>query len=707
MAILNSIRKRGVFLIVIIAMALFSFILADVIRNGGFSSEKSLTTVGTVNGEKIPQEDFMRKVENQQRNMGINGSMAQSMNAVWERELRDVLQRQEFEKLGLVAQRERIEDGLRAGLASNPTFQDENGVYSPGKVQEYIADVKRNNPTGYSQWLDYENTIRTSSLQTAYYNMIKAGMRSTLTEGETQYRFENDKVNMEFVFVPYTKIPDTEVEVSDSEIATYVKQHPKDFQVDAQVDIQYVAFSEKPTAEDMKAAEASINELLNDKEEYNSNIKATETVKGLRNTTNYEEFVNANSDVAFNDNFVFKSQLPADIAENIFALNVGEIYGPYKVGQTNNLSKVIEEKTMPDSVQSRHILIRYEGSMRASDAITRSKEAAQQLADSLNTVLNQSPSKFEEIAKTFSEDTSNSDNGGDLGYSGPGRMVPAFNDFIFDNKTGTIGVVETDFGFHVVEVQEQKNEQRAVKLATITKEIEASEQTLNDVFANASKFEVATQNKDFADVAAEMDVTVLPVNRISAMDANIPGIGENRTLVNWAFNEETEIGDVKRFSTPDGYVIAQLTRKDEKGLLSVSEASAKVLPILRNKKKAEKIKSSITGSTLQEVATNQGVSVQSALAVTRSAPTLAGAGAEPLVVGQAFAMEQGETSGLITGEKGVFMIKVDGFVPAPELQNYTAFADQLTNKATPSVNTKVYQALKSAAEIDDNRANFF
>ncbi len=457
----------------------------------------------------------------------------------------------------------------------------------------------------------------------------------------------------------------------------------------------------------MEAAKADVASLLNNRVEYNSLTKTNDTILGLKNTTKYAEFVNANSDVGYNDRVWFKKDLPANIADTLFNLNEGDIYGPYKQDNTNNLTKVIEVTRMPDSVQSSHMLIRYQGTLRASDAITRSKEDAKKLADSINAVVNKTPSKFEELAQQFSDDKSNSEDGGDLGYSGPGRMVPAFNDFIFDNTPGTIGVVETDFGFHVVKVGEQKNMQKAIKVATITKEIEASESTLNDVFAKASKFEVASQKGDFVEVAKEQDLGLKPVNKISNMDANIPGVGNNRAIVNWGFEENTEVGDVKRFSTSDGYVIVQLTRKSPKGLMSVAEASAIVTPKLRNEKKAEKIKAGISGDDLNAIATSQSVTVQTATAVTMAAPTIPGAGAEPKVVGAAFGKKVGETTGLIDGEKGVFKVKVTAVNPAPGLENYATYSNQLNNAATPTINTKVYQALKNASDIEDNRANFF
>ena len=707
MAILNSIRKRGVFLIIIIALALFSFILADVIRNGGFSSEKSLTTVATINGETLTRDIFMKQVELTQRNLGENGTTAQAMNMVWDRELRNVLQQQQYDALGLTAQKEQLEESLRMGLASNPTFQDADGVFSSLKVQEYIANVKATNPTAYQQWLDYENNLKSGALQTTYYNMIKAGMRSTLSEGEQEYRYQNDKINMQYVYVPYTSIPDTDVSVTDSEIEAYIRKNAADYEQNPQVDLQFVSFSEAPSDADIADAETTITSLLKDREVYNSNIKATEVLKGLENTQDYQNFINDNSDVPFQDRYFFKSDIPEAIAEDLFATPLNGIYGPYKLGNNNNISKVIGITQMPDSVQSRHILIRYQGSFRASDAISRSKEDAKAMADSIAGVLKRNKNKFEALAKTLSDDKSNSDNGGDLGYSGPGKLTKDFNDFIFDNKTGTLGVVETEFGFHVVEVQEQKNKQKAMKFATISKEIEASEKTLNEVFANASRFEVAAQKGDFSQIAKTQELALKPVNKIGALDATIPGVGNNRSIVNWAFGEDVSVGDVKRFSILDGYVVVQLTRKSPKGLMSIAEASSLVMPKLRNAYKAKQIMATISGDDLDAIASSQGITVQNATAITMAAPTIPGAGAEPEVVGAAFAKAAGETTSLIAGEKGVFKARVTAVNNAPALENYASYANQLNSAATPAVNTKVYQALKNAAEIEDNRANFF
>ena len=138
-----------------------------------------------------------------------------------------------------------------------------------------------------------------------------------------------------------------------------------------------------------------------------------DTIPGFFKTTDYQEFVNANSDKGYIDRWWFKKDLPSGVADTISNLNVGEIYGPYREGNNFNLIKVIEERQMPDSVKANHILIRFQGLVTAPQDVSRTKEEAKALADSILNVLRKDKSKYEVIAADFSEDLSNKDSGGE------------------------------------------------------------------------------------------------------------------------------------------------------------------------------------------------------------------------------------------------------------------------------------------------------
>ncbi len=704
MAVLNKIRQRSVFLIIIIALALFSFVLADVLRNGGLSSDKSQTTVATVNGVDLDRTAFMTKVENARRNMGPNAPAGQAINAVYEQEVKRVLLEEQYEELGLTVQEDQLNDALSTNLAANETFQDETGRFSQAKLDEYVASIRTNRQAS-QQWDDFIENTKKTILEQTYFTMVKGGLASTQAEGEQEYKFENDKANLEFAFIPFTSIPDEEVPVTDAEIEAYIKDNKKEFEVEPQVDIQYVTISEKASQEDIEEAKTSIENLLKDTVEYNEVSKLNDTIKGFATTTDVEAFVNTNSEAPYQDRWMYKKDLPAAIKDTVFNMSTGSVYGPYKVENTYNLSKVVATRQMPDSAKVRHILVPI--GLSPTDSITRTKEQAKATADSLLTVLKANKTKFPALVEQFTSDVASVEKDGVYDYFPYNQMVPAFRDYSFEKNVGDMGVVETRFGYHLIEVLGQKNSQKVVKVATVSREIEPSEKTLNNVFSEATNFEMDAKKGDFAETATAASLPLKPVNKIGKLDATIPGVGNNREIIKWAFEEESNVGDIKRFSTANGYVVAQLTRKSPKGLMSIAEASSKVSPILKKKKKAAKIKESITATTLQEVASSQGVSVQNATAVTMANPTLAGAGKEPVVVGTAFGKQPGEETDLIVGENGVYKVRVLAFNPAPALDNYTSYANQLTAKATPAVNGKIYTALKEAAEIEDNRANFF
>ena len=172
----------------------------------------------------------------------------------------------------------------------------------------------------------------------------------------------------------------------------------------------------------------------------------------------------------------------------------------------------------------------------------------------------------------------------------------------------------------------------------------------------------------------------------------------------WTFEDGSKVGDVKRFETTDGYIVAQITAKNEAGLMNTEDASVTALPEIRKQKKAKLIMDRISATTIEDVAAAENQTVKTAPAINMKNPTIPGAGSEPLVVGTAFGLDEGQTSRLITGVKGVYMVQVTKKTPAVELENYQSFANQVATEKASSINTRLYNALKEASEIEDYRA---
>ncbi|MDT0294171.1 peptidylprolyl isomerase [Mesonia ostreae] len=703
MAVLNKIRQRSVFLIVIIALALFSFVLADVIRNSGFSKNQS--SVGVVNGNEISREDFARQVESVQRNAQGNVTTAQAVNRVWDNKLRETLLDEQLEELEIEVGQGQINNVLRQQFAGNQNFTNEAGMFDFGVMREYVANLKATSPEAYQQWLAVEESAAKQAKAGIYYNMVRAGVGATLLEGEQAYKMENDNIDLNFVKIPYESVG--EVEVSKDEIKSYLKDHKGKYEVEASRDIRYVFFEEKASTSDDAETKAELEKLMKDREEYNEVSQANEKLDGFSKTSNNEEFVNEFSDLPYEERFKFKDELRGDNADKIFNLSEGQTFGPYKEGGFWKVTKVTGVKQMVDSVKANHILVAHKDSPVGSE-LDRTKEEAKKLADSILTQVKSNDSLFASLAKDYSADTTSKDNGGDLGWVDYRNTTSSpFIDYIFDANSGKYGVVDTEYGYHVVFIEEAKSPKKAVKMVNLGKEIEPSEKTTNDLFSTTTKFEIAAGKKDFDEVAKESGYEVRPVKGIKAMEEALRGIGNQRRIVQWSFEEETSTGDIRRFDLPNGYVVAQLTAKNKKGLMSVEEASPEVTPLIRKEKQAKMIKDKISGSTLSEIASNQNVSVENASSVNLGSPVLPGATSEPKVVGAAFFLEKGKMSKPIDGVKGVYVVEVTNRAEAAPLNSYRMVAARKTKERAAQATSRLVEALKSSAEIEDNRAAFY
>lgn len=715
MAVLNKIRQRSIFLILIIALALFSFIIGDIFQNLD-SSAASDTAIATVNGQDIDRDDFMAKVENIQRQSGGSTTNTQAMNRVWENELRAKVMQSQYDALGISVERDYMRDLLKQNLTAFEEFKNEAGLFDEDKLNEFIANLKAispetttlgGTPINYQSWTTFEQNVAVSGVQQTYFNLVKAGITGTLTEGELDYQLENDKVDLKYVQIPYSSIPDSLITVKKSEIEAYMKRFPKKYEVEASRDLIYVEFKEEASLADEQAIQDNLKALIADREEYNEVAKANETVVGFKNTKDNESFVNANSAQKFNDAFVFRSAFSSDQADNITGLKTGELYGPYKDGNFYKLTKMIAKQGIADSAKVRHILIPFLGGVRADASVTKTDAEAKATADSIYNVLRRNRSKFKSLLSLSSDKVSN-EKEGVIEFAYTDGFAPEFKAYSFENPKGSLGVVRTDFGYHIIEVLDQGKKQDAYKVATIAQEIEPSVETIDEVFKNKSKFEIAVADADFEAVAKENNYEVRNVSSVKELDENIPGIGAQRAIVRWAFEDGVDEGDFKSFSTTGGgFVVVKLTGVNKKGLMSVESGSITALPEIRKEKKAELIKNRISATTLDDIASAESQTVRTAVAVNMKNPTLSGAGREPLVIGTAFGLAEGETSKPIEGNTGVYVVEVTRVTPAVALTSYQAAANRVGQAKENVVNTQLYNALKDAAEIEDNRAVFY
>ena len=702
MAVLGNLRKNSFVLIAVIGMALFAFVIAGVFDGSGFQSQEP---IGIVNGEELSVTDFRNQIDVLKKSYNFND--LQALTTAWDETVRSKLLSQQIDELGIGSSRDHLEFFLSQSPSfnSDERFLNDAGIFDVNKFSNFIAELKEINPQSYSQWSLQEEQFNKQIKFNSYFNLVTSGLNSTFFEGKNQYIKSNNIADISFVKIPYSTVNDSLISVSSSEIRSYIKDNPADFDQKSVRSFDYVIFNESPSVKDETDLRNKINSLLNEREEYNQVSKLNEVIPGFLTTSNLDFFLSENSDVPYDSIYRPKGYFSSSHAQMIFNLENNNTYGPYVDGDFLKISKMLDKKRN-GNVRASHILIAYNGSQGSNPQITRTKNEAKNEANRILKLARSNPDNFSSYAIDFSDGPSKS-NGGDLGFFQEGNMVKPFNDFVFNNSVGRIGLVETDFGYHVIKIVAKED---VVLVGTLALKNIPSERTSDSIFNIASKFEIELSNiGDFNQTAESFDFEVKSLNNIGVLDHDLPNMENQRRLVQWLFNEETEIDDFKRFDlSRGGYVIAKLTDKAEEGLMKPELASITVLPILKNKKKAKIIISDNKKfKNLEDLASNNNLEILNVSALNQVTPIVAQAGFEPKVIGKAFGLEINSISDLFEGETGVYMIKLNSIKSADELESYTPFENQLTNKFRSNIDFSIVQSLKKSADISDNRNDYY
>ena len=702
MAVLGNLRKNSFVLISVIGMALFAFVIAGVFDGKGYSSQEP---IGLVDDQEISIEEFRNQVDFLETSYNLSGMMA--VNNVWDQTVRNSVLNKQFDLSGVSSGRDHIEFILAQNPTynSDPRFLNDAGIFEIEKFVDLIVELKTTSSQSYEQWQKQESVFESQSNEKIYFDLIKAGINYSFKDGEYEYLLQNDRVDIEYVQIPYSSVPDSIIKLKNSEVEKFIKSNESDFKVEASRNIEYVLFEEKPSLEDENDTKKILQEFLIEKTEYNNVSKLEETSPSLLTAKNLTEFINQYSEIKFDSIYLPKGSLPTNDANILFNLNKDQTYGPYLDGEYFKISRMLDRKT-GGNVRASHILISYEGSQRASSQINRSKSEAKKEANRILKLVRKNPDSFSALAFEFSDGPSKS-SGGDLGFFQENQMAKPFNDFVFSKREGSIGLVETDFGFHVINVVAKED---IVLLASVAIKNVPSDETSDKTFNMATKFEInLSKNNNLNTLAKENNYEIKIASGIKILDDNLPGLTNQRRLVQWLFTDEVKIDSYKRFDLSNGgYLIAQVKAIKQDGLSSVQDASFTAVPKVRNQKKAQLIiKQNKSFQSLDELASANNSEIKKALALNQKNATISGAGREPLLVGYAFGLKINEISDFIIGENGVYKIKVLKNNKSSNLENYSSYTNQLLVPSRSNVLSNVFQAAKESSEIIDNRSIYY
>lgn len=705
MSIIQTIRdKAAPVTIGVIAISLIGFILMDAGRSGLGKGVSPKDAVASVNGVDLSWETFQQKVklnediQQMQGNTIDENTRQQIYTETYRTMIDEELLNQEFAKLGIDVSDKEFNDML---FGKNPPqwlsqqFTNEKGEYDVVAARNAINELKKNKANSNRDLINnvYLNPMIEGTKRNKYFILLQNSSYVPKWMAEKTIADNSLMATMSYIVAPYSAISDSSIKVTDAQIIEYAKKHKSEYETEEPSrNIAYVAFDASPSAKDTADIIASLVAL---KEEFARATDAGAFV--MKNGTTLPYF----------DGYISKNRIQIAQKDSIIGAGVGKVYGPYLDVQSFVLSKVVDVKVLPDSVKARHILI---GTVdpRTQQPLM-DDAAAKKKADSLLAAI-KAGADFAALALLNSTDEGSKVKGGDLGYFASGTMVKEFNDFCFNKPKGALDVVKTQFGYHIIQITDQKNFAPAYKIAYLAKSIDASQATINEAQMKANTF--LSKSKDLKSFDANITkekLNKLLVTDIKATDYQVGMLGVNRQLVRDIF--KADVGDVlpEPVEINNQFVVVAVIGEEPKGLPSANKLRPMVESIVRNEIKGKQLAEKLNGvASLEAAAQKMNVPVQRADSISFVSPLLGGVGYELKAGGFGFNKAYlGKVSPPIVGSSGVFMVKPENIYAKPDpTANVEETQKNLMNQQRSSLLYGSMDALKKVASIKDNRTKF-
>lgn len=719
MAVIGRIReKMGVAVVIFVFVAISAFVLGDLLGNNSVLLNDR--NVGSIAGTSISVEEYQQAIAERENSYIMqygqqpgDRQMPILRQQAWEMLIVRHAIESQFEKVGSVVTLAEMEDMLY-GKNVNPSIRQ--NFTDPATGQFDVQAVKRTlksminppegaDPTTISQWENqrvrwevFQDELKTSRARIKYENLMIKSTYVTKAEAEQNYHSQTDVAEVKYIYVPYTSVSDSAINVTDADYQAYYNKNKEKYKSEFTRDLKYVQFPVTASADDSLA-------IRNELEKVAAEFKAT-TEDSLFAANNTD---NANTAYAK----YTASSLPSYVSKD--KLVAGTVKGPFLNGSSYTLVKVVATaKEKLDSAKASHILFQWNSTSDADKA--EAKARAQKILDEIK-----GGASFEDKARELGTDGSAA-NGGDLGwfYSGndPGyqHMVKPFEKAVFDaTKPGLLNeIVETDFGYHLVKVTGSKKSKDVTTytLAEIDREIAASDASINEALRKAEAFaNDITGVNNFIERASKEGLTVYDGKNIGVAERRLNMLPDARNVIQWLFRDASK-GDVSTvFDLQDVYVVAVMTGEIEKGYKPLDVVKDEITQAVQNEAKAKVIIDKLNNlkGSLDEIAAAYGTdaTINASSDLKLSTSSLPGPGFDPKAIGEAFAPEAGKRSKPFATERGVMLVDVQNKTIAPEIADYASYKESLIQAATARNTSGIGDAIKQEANITDKRYKFF
>jgi peptidyl-prolyl cis-trans isomerase D len=715
LSILERIRRKTGLLVGLVGVALLIFILESLLGSGSSLFGSDDRFVGHINGKAIERNDFLNRLDmqinqfKQQRGQDADDQVrGQLMDNLWQQYVVEFAIRPAYESAGIMVG----ENELYQHVVMNPDqtilqnltdpntgrinqqFSKADGTLDLIKWKQAVQSVTGESEMAVKQM---EDQVKNTLIFSKYKTLLSKSMYITQAEATLSNAYTNADLDFEYVFKSYATIPDNTVKITDEDLETYYKAHQYEFKNTEDVrKVEYVTF-------DVLPSDSDINAVGRD---------AQRCAKAFEGKTTAEDSLfmqqeSENGDVVI-QNLTRKTMIIRD--SSVYTAARGTVFGPYNEGAYYKIYKLQNTESIADSARVRHILIGTTDPQ--SRQATRTKERAKAIADSLLVLIQKKSVSFDSLVVQMSDDPGSKKINpeakvfalGDYGwFTESTGFVDAFKYTGLKGTAGDIKVVETQFGFHIIEVLNvSSGKHKTYTIAQIFKPIRASEQTNQKIYAKAFQFSSENNTSEKFDQAVDKQkLTKRMSDNLKETDRQLQGgLGNVRELIHWAFSAKT--GDIAYFKTDDRHIVVKLAAIKNPGYLALEVVKNDIRTKVLNEKKAVQLMAEFkaSGNTLNAIASKCNISIKTERNVKSGLPAFGEMGQDLYFMGTLSGIKPNVCSGAISGEQGVFALNVikRQLIAAPA--NIREEQRRLESELAGRSDFSSFNALKELADIE-------
>lgn len=709
MAALETIRNKAGLLVGAIGVALFAFVIGDLLTNGSTFFRQSKDKVVVVNGKKFTTEEFQNRVNELTEVYKLQLGQqtlpdeynVQIRQAAFEGLVREEIMNEEFEKLGIQVSPEELFDLIQGKNISPmvqqiPFFQNpQTGQFDKSQMLNFLKTINTQDLSQFganaeqvkamkNYWMFWEKAIKQQRLEEKYNALIAKAVIANNIEAKAAY--EGSKVNADFAFAmqPYTSISDSTVKVTDKDYQAVYEKYKERFKQDETRSVKYLAVPIRPSQDDFAEVASKMAEIKDD----------------FVISDNVADIVNDNSDHPFVNAFVSVRDLSPSLQEFVNSSEAGAVKAPALENDVYTMAKVIAKTTAPDSANVRFI------ALQGNDA------KAKALADSLTAVIEKGGS-FAEAAAKYSAHPS-AQNGGEAGWVNEAAASQVSEDFrkaAFEAPVNKISKVESPYGIQLIQVTQRTAPVAKVKLAVIDMEVTPSSRTTSNLYNDINSY--IANNKTLADFeknATEKGYSILSNPTMTGNDYTLGTLRNARQAVAWAFREAAKGQISQIYEIDNNFVVVALADVTPKGYAPLSQVKPFIKNEVLNEKKAEMIIADLSAkklSSLDAYAQAMQTKIDTAMMVNFNTQRITGIGQEPVLCAVAPMSPLNQVTAPVKGTNGVYVLDVFNKVDSEKAFDLQSEVKTLEGTLAYRLIYQTFNVLRNQSDVEDYRVNFF